>query len=226
MLSSNPYLATIQRDLLLGLRNPGRLLNPLLFYGLVALLFPLALGPEHRLLAQAAPGIIWVAALLATLMTLDSLFRGDFNDGSLELLALSPHPFVLLVAAKLFAQWLLTGLPLILLTPVLGMFFSLTGQSIGILLLTLLLGTPTISLIGAIGAALTLNIRGAGGGALLALLVLPLYIPVLIFAAGTIKAAGAGLPVDGQLFFMAALLVLAITLAPAAVAAALKINMH
>ncbi|HEX7028158.1 MAG TPA: heme exporter protein CcmB [Gammaproteobacteria bacterium] len=224
MTDSNPYIALLKRDLLLAFRSPGQLLNPVLFYLLVLILFPLGIGPESRILQIIGPGIIWVAALLATLLALDTLFRGDFLDGSLEMLALSPRPFALLVAVKIAAHWLLTGLPLLLLTPLLGTFFSLSGHTIGILMLTLLLGTPVLSLIGAIGAALTVGIRG--GGALLALVILPLYIPVLIFAAGAVDASVSGLPFSGQLYFLASLLVLAVTLAPPAVAAALRISLN
>lgn len=221
---SNPYLALLKRDLLLAFRSPGQLLNPLLFYLLVLILFPLGIGPESRTLQEIGPGIVWVAALLSTLLALDTLFRDDFLDGSLELLALSPWPFSLLITVKVAVHWLLTGLPLLLLTPLLGTFFSLSGHTTGILMLTLLLGTPILSLVGAIGAALTVSIRG--GGALLALVILPLYIPVLIFSTGTVDAAASGLPISGQLFFLASLLVLAISLAPPAVAAALKISLN
>lgn len=221
---SNPYLALLKRDLLLAFRSPGQLLNPLLFYLLVLILFPLGIGPESHTLQKIGPGIVWVAALLSTLLALDTLFRGDFLDGSLELLALSPRPFALLIAVKIAVHWLLTGLPLLLLTPLLGTFFSLSGHTTGILMLTLLLGTPILSLVGAVGAALTVGIRG--GGALLALVILPLYIPVLIFSAGTVNAAAVGLPISGQLFFLASLLVLAVTLAPPATAAALKISLN
>lgn len=222
--TSNPYLAVIKRDLMLAYQSPGQLLNPLFFYVLVVILFPLAIGPQSGILQQIAPGIIWVAGLLAMLMALDGLFRSDFADGSLELLALSPYPFTLLVLAKVATHWLLTGLPLVLLAPLLSQFFSLSGTSTSILAATLLLGTPTLSLIGAIGAALTLSVRSSG--ALLALVVLPLYVPVLIFAAGAVKAVGVGLPVSGQLYFLAAFLVLAASLAPLAIAAALKINLN
>lgn len=222
--SSNPYWTLLKRDLLLAFRSPGQLLNPVLFYLLVLILFPLGIGPESHTLQIIGPGIIWVAALLATLLGLDTLFRNDFLDGSLEMLALSPRPFALLVAVKIAGHWLLTGLPLLLLTPLLGTFFSLSGHTIGILMLTLLLGTPVLSLVGAIGAALTVGISSSG--ALLALVILPLYIPVLIFSAGTVDAAAVGLPISGQLYFLAALLVLAMTLAPPAAAAALKISLN
>ena len=223
MRPGNPYWALAKRDLLLAFRSPGQLLNPLFFYVLVVILFPLGIGPEENTLREIAPGIIWVAALLATLMALDSLFRGDFLDGSLEQMALSPHSFVLLVATKIITHWLMINVPLLVVTFPLGSFFSLSGSSLSILVATLLLGTPVLSLVGAIGAALTVSLRG--GGALLALLVLPLYVPVLIFAAGAVNAAETGLPISGQLYFLASLLVLALTLAPLATAAALKISL-
>lgn len=217
-------MALLRRDLLLAWRSPGQMLNPVLFYLLAGILFPLGIGPEEQTLREIAPGIIWVAALLAILLAMDSLFRADYLDGSLEQLAMSPQPFVLLVTVKIFAHWLTTSLPLLLLTPLLGAFFSLSADGIGILMLTLLLGTPVLSLVGAICAALTVGLRG--NGALLALLVLPLYVPVLIFAAGTVNAAADGLPIEGQLYFLASLLVLTVTLAPFAAAAALKISLE
>lgn len=216
-------LALLRRDLLLTFRNPGQILNPLLFYLLVVTLVPLGVGADQQILQNIAPGIIWVAALLATLLALDPLFRNDLFDGSLEQMALSPAPFALLITAKILVHWLITGLPLILLSPLFATLFSLSTNATKILALTLLLGTPVLSAIGAIGAALTVSIRNSG--ALLALLILPLYVPVLIFAAGAVSAAAAGLPVAGQLYFLAALMVLSITLAPWATAAALKIHL-
>ena len=216
-------LALLRRDITLSFRNPGRILNPLLFYLLVVTLLPLGVGPDQELLRQVAPGIIWAAALLATLLGLDHLFRNDWIDGSLEQLALSPTPFALLTACKILGHWLTTGLPLIVLSPLLAILFSLSQKTTGVLLLTLLLGTPVLSSIGAIGAALTVSVRN--NSALLALLILPLYIPVLIFASDAVYAAQTGLPFIGQLYFLAALLVLSITLAPLAGAAALKIHL-
>jgi heme exporter protein B len=221
---SHAILAAIRRDLLAALRKPGQILNPLLFYILAVSLFPLGVGPERELLQSIASGVVWVAALLSVLLALESLFRADFEEGGLELLALRPVPLPLLALAKILAHWLLTGLPLIVLSPLLGMLLALPETAVGILVLTLALGTPVLSLIGAIGAALTLAVRS--NGALLALLVLPLYIPVLIFAAGAVSASMAGLPLAGQMYFLAALLVLALTLAPPAVAAAIRINLQ
>jgi heme exporter protein B len=221
---SRAILAVIRRDLLAALRKPGQVINPLLFYLLAVSLFPLGVGPERTLLQAIASGVVWVAALLAVLLALESLFRADFEDGGLEQLALSPVPLPLLALAKILAHWLLTGLPLIVLAPLLGLLLALPETAVAVLVLTLALGTPVLSLIGAIGAALTLAVRSSG--ALLALLVLPLYIPVLIFAAGAVSASMVGLPLAGQLYFLAALLVLALTLAPAAVAAAIRINLQ
>jgi heme exporter protein B len=216
-------LALLQRDLLLAFRNPEQLVNPLLFYLLVVTLVPLGVGADPQILRDIAPGIIWVAALLATLLALDSLFRNDLADGSLEQLALSPTPFALLIGIKILVHWLVTGLPLILLSPLFALLFLLSGDTAAILTLTLLLGTPALSAIGAIGAALTASIRNSG--ALLALIILPLYVPILIFAADAVAATQTGLPAAGQLYFLAALLVLSLTLAPLVSAAALKIHL-
>ena len=219
-----PYTALIRRDLLVALRHLGQTLQPLLFYVLIVILFPLAIGPEQQRLHMLGPGIIWVAALLSTLLALDNLFRHDAQDGSLELLLLSPHSLVGLVSAKVFSHWLLTGLPLVLLTPVLGLLFSLSLNSTGILLLSLLLGTPTLSLIGAIGAALTVTMRNSG--VLLALTILPLTIPTLIFATSAVNAGMVGLPVQAPLYLLAAVFTLALSLGPFAIAAALKLTMQ
>jgi heme exporter protein B len=215
--------AVILGDLRAWFRQPQDLLNPLLFFVLVVMLFPLGVSPEIGFLQQAGAGILWVAALLSVLLSLDHLFRHDFDNGTLEQLVLQPQPLFLLVLAKSLAHWLLTGLPLVLLTPLLAVMVHLDGNSIAILCLTLLIGTPVLSLIGAIGAALTLGLRSAG--VLLSLMIIPLYIPVLIFGTGTVMAASEGAPVSGQLALMGAFLVLALTLAPFAVAAALRISL-
>lgn len=214
--------ALLRRDLLLAFRQRQDLANPLAFFVIVISLFPLGVSPEASFLREAGVGILWVAALLATLLGLDQLFRNDFEDGSLEQWLLLPQPTYLLVLVRVVAYWLVTGVPLILLAPVLGIMLQMPGNLIGILCLTLLLGTPVLSLIGSIGAALTVGLRG--GGVLLSLLVLPLYIPVLIFATGTVVAAGNGLPVGGHLAILGAILALAFVLAPLAAAAALKIS--
>ena len=215
--------AVLVRDLQSAIRQPQDLLNPLLFFVLVVMLFPLGVSPEVEFLQQAGGGILWVAALLSVLLSLDNLFRHDYDDGTLEQLVLQPQPLFLLVLAKTVAHWLLTGLPLVLLTPLLGVMVHLDGNSIRVLCLTLLIGTPVLSLIGSIGAALTLGLRSAG--VLLSLMIIPLYIPVLIFGTGTVMAAAEGTPVIGQLALMGAGLVLALTLAPFASAAALRISL-
>jgi heme exporter protein B len=220
----NALLATVRRDLLLALRRKSEVLTTLFFFVIVVSLFPLGIGPEPALLKKIAPGVLWVAALLSTLLGLPRLFAADHLDGTLEQMALSPSPLALLIAGKILAHWLLCGLPLVLLAPLLGLQFDLDGQTLGILSLSLLLGTPLLSLIGAMGAALTLGVRG--GGVLLALLVLPLYIPTLIFGAGAVAAQSAGLGVDGHLSLLAALLALAVFFAPWATTAALRIALE
>jgi heme exporter protein B len=212
-----------RRDLTLAFRHRGDLANPLLFFIIVVSLFPLGITPEVQTLRLMAPGLIWVAALLATLLSLDSIFRSDFDDGALEQICLSPHPLPVLVLAKVMAHWVVTGLPLLALGPLLGVLLALPAESMDVLLLTLALGTPVLSLVGAIGVALTVGLRR--GGALLSLLVLPLYVPLLIFASSAVGAAAAGLPTTGQVLFIAALLVLSLTLAPIATAAALRISL-
>ncbi len=220
----NALLATVRRDLLLALRRKSEVLTSLFFFVIVASLFPLGIGPEPALLKKIAPGVLWVAALLSTLLGLPRLFAADHLDGTLEQMALSPSPLALLIAGKILAHWLLCGLPLVLLAPLLGLQFALEGQTLFILSLSLLLGTPLLSLIGAMGAALTLGVRG--GGVLLALLVLPLYIPTLIFGAGAVEAQSAGLGVEGHLSLLAALLALAVFFAPWATTAALRIALE
>lgn len=218
------FFMMVRRDLILALRQRSELANPLLFFVLVVSLFPLGVSPDSALLRTLAPGVIWVAALLATLLALDNLFRSDFDDGSLEQLLVSPQPTTVLVLAKVLAHWLLTGLPLLLAAPLLGLLLSMPAAALGTLLATLALGTPTLSLVGAIGVALTVGLRR--GGALLSLLVLPLYIPVLIFGANAVDAAAAGLPATGQLYVLGAILALAAALAPLAAAAALRISVN
>lgn len=217
------FVTLLKRDLLLAMRRRNELANPLLFFIIVVSLFPMGVSPEQRVLQTLAPGVIWVAALLATLLSLDSMFRSDFEDGALEQILLSPYPATLLVLAKVLAHWLATGLPLLLIAPLLGVLLALPPKAMATLLTTLALGTPVLSLVGAIGVALTVGLRR--GGALLSLLVLPLYIPVLIFATHAVDASAANLPVTGQLYLLGALLVFALTLAPIATAAALRISM-
>ena len=212
----------LRRELSLALRRRGELFNPLVFFVLVVSLFPLGVGPGPQLLATIAPGVIWVAALLATLLAMERLFRSDYDDGSLEQLLLSPQPLALLSLCKILAHWLTSGLPLTLISPLLGVLLHLPGPAYATLALSLLLGTPTLCLVGAIGVALTVGLPR--GGVLLALLVLPLYIPVLIFGTAAVVAAASGLPATGQLALLGAMLALALTLAPLAVAAALRIS--
>ena len=216
--------AALKREIALALRQKGEVLTPLVFFVVIASLFPLGVGPESALLLRMAPGVLWVSALLAAMLSLQRLFAMDYADGSLEQMALSPTPLGLLVVAKALSHFLLSGLPLVLMAPVLGLQFGMEGRSLGILMLTLLLGTPTLSLIGGIGAALTLGVRGAG--VLLSLLILPLYIPVLIFGAGAVEADAAGLGVGGHLSLLAALLVLSVFFAPLATTAALRISLE
>ena len=212
----------IKRDLTIAFRHRDDIINPLLFFIIVVTLFPLGIGPESTTLSRIAPGIIWVAALLSTLLSLDRLFKSDHEDGSLEQMMLSPHPVFILVLAKIIAHWLVTGLPLILIAPLLAVLLHLNENSYSALMLTLLLGTPILSLLGAIGVALTVGLKK--GGVLLSLLVLPLYIPVLIFATSAIDTAGMNLPYSGQLAIIAALFFGSLTLAPFAVSAALKVS--
>jgi heme exporter protein B len=221
---SNAFFAIIRRDLILALRRRSEIANPLLFFILVLTLFPLGIGAQPHLLQAIAPGIIWVSALLAAMLSLDSLFRSDFDDGSLEQILLSAHPSSLLVLAKIIAHWLVTGLPLLFVAPLLAVLLGMPSHSIGILLLTLLLGTPVLSLIGAIGVALTVGLRR--GGMILSLLVLPLYVPVLIFASNAVEMAGSGLPVDAQINILISIFVMALVLAPWPTSAALKMSIN
>lgn len=218
------FMAVIRRDLLLAYRHRADLINPLAFFVMVVTLFPLALGAEPLLLKRIAPAIIWVAALLASLLSMESLFRSDFEDGSLELMVMSPHPLSLLVLAKIIAHWLLSSVPLLLMTPFIATMLGMDTDVILILLVTLVLGMPVLSLIGAIAVALTLGLRK--GGALLAVLVLPLYVPMLIFASGAVDASMSGLPVAGNLSMLAAILCLTLTLTPWPTAVALKMSLN
>jgi len=217
------FALLLKRDLTLAVRHRAEMVNPLLFFILVTSLFPLGVGANPNLLQAIGPGVIWVAALLAALLSLDNIFRSDFEDGTLEQFLLSSHPVSILVLAKVTAHWLVTGLPLLLVSPLLGVLLGLSGDGIRILMLTLLLGTPVLSLLGAVGVALTVGLRK--GGMILSLLVLPLYVPLLIFAASAVDTAAAGLPVSAHLLFISALLVLALSLSPPATAAALRISL-
>jgi len=220
MLKAFYYL--LMRDLRLAFRSRHELANPLIFFILVVSLFPMAVTPTPAILQEMAPGVIWVSALLAVLLSLDRLFKQDYEDGSLDQLMLSPNPLMILVLAKVCAHWLLTGLPLVLIAPLLGMFMSMPVEALPALIYSLLLGTPVLSLIGAIGVSLTVAVNR--GGVLLSLIVLPLYIPILIFGANAVDVAMDGLSVKGQLLFLGSVLALAVSLAPAATAVALRIT--
>jgi heme exporter protein B len=213
----------IWRDLLLAMRRKTEMLTTVFFFVIVVSLFPLGVGPEMKTLSEIAPGVVWVAALLASMLSLNRMFADDYNDGTLEQMLLGSEPIPLLVLSKIIAHWLISGLPLVLMSPILGMQLGLPNEYLGILVLSLLLGTPVLSLIGAVGAGLTLGVRG--GGILLSLLVLPLYIPVLIFGAGAVEAVRSGLGADAHLSLLGAFLVLAMVLAPWGTAAALKISL-
>jgi heme exporter protein B len=220
MLKAFYYL--LIRDLRLAFRSRHELANPLIFFVLVVTLFPLAVTPSEDLLRIMAPGVIWVSALLSVLLSLDRLFKQDYEDGSLDQLMLSPNPLVILVLAKVSAHWLLTGLPLVLIAPLLGVFMYIPDEALAALVFSLLLGTPVLSLVGAIGVSLTVAVNR--GGVLLSLIILPLYIPVLIFGANAVDVASDGLSVRGQMLFLGAMLALALSLAPLATAVALRIT--
>ena len=217
-------MVVVRRDLILAVRRMSDVLTTLFFFVIVVSLFPLGVGPEMEVLREIAPGVIWVAALLASMLALERLFSDDYRDGALEQLLLLPQPLSLLVLSKVLAHWLISGAPLVLMAPLLGMQLGLSWDAIQVLLLTLLLGTPAMSLIGAVGAALTLGLRGRG--VLLALLVLPLYIPVLIFGAGAVEASVSGLGASAHVSLLGAVLVLTLCFAPLATAMAMKISME
>ncbi|MBE8190225.1 MAG: heme exporter protein CcmB [Candidatus Thioglobus sp.] len=220
----NIYAKTLKRDLQIAIRNPSSVLNPLLFFVISVSLFPLAISPEATTLTQIAAGIIWVACMLAVLLSLNALFHYDFENGVLEQMVISHHNLPLLILAKITAHWLLTGIPIILLSPILGSFLLLDTPAIQILMLTLLLATPSLSLIGSIGASLIVGIKNSG--MLLALLILPLYIPILIFASSAVSQAQFGLEITGQLYFLATILVLSLISAPFVSSIALKISLE
>ena len=212
------------RDLTLAMRRKAEVLTTLFFFIIVITLFPLGVGPQIDTLREIAPGVLWVAALLASMLSLTRMFSDDYDDGTLEQIVIAAQPLSLLVFSKILAHWLVSGLPLVLISPLLGMQLGMEGESIWILTLTLLLGTPVLSLIGAVGAGLTLGVRG--GGVLLSLLVLPLYIPVLIFGSGAVESFRGGLGVDAHFSLLGVFLVLAILLAPWAAATALRISLE
>lgn len=219
---SSVFFATLRRDLLVAFRRRGEFINPLVFFLMVCSLFPMGVGPDPRQLSMLAPGILWVVALLACLLATDSLFRSDFDDGCLEQMLLSPVSLYLQVLAKTAAHWLLTGFPLTLIAPLLGVLLQLPQTGMLALVLSMALGTVSLSLVGAIGAGLTVGLRK--GGLLVSLIVLPLYIPVLIFGVSTVQMAIDGFSYSGQLAILGALLALALSLAPLAIAASIRIS--
>ena len=212
----------VHRELLLALRRRSDVGTALLFFVIVTSLFPLGIGAEPKLLRAIAPGVIWVAALLSSMLSLQRLFAADHADGTLEQMLLGAAPLGVVVAAKVFAHWLVSGLPLVLIAPLIALQYDLPTDLYGVLVLSLFFGTPVLSLLGAIGAALTLGLRG--GGVLLSLLVLPLYVPVLIMGAGSVEMAAAGMSGQGQILLLAAMMIVAVAFAPWAIAAAVRIS--
>ena len=221
--ATTAFAALLRRDFLLAYRRRAELLQPLVFLLVVTTLFPLGVGPSPQLLANIAPGVIWIAALLATVLSLDSLFRSDYEDGTLEQMVMSGQSLALIALARTVAHWLVAGLPIVLLSPLLALWMNLPDEGMSILIKSLIIGTPVLSLIGAIGGALTVSLKR--GGQLLSLLVFPLYVPLLILATSAVSAAVAGLPYNGQLGLMFSGMIAALTLAPFATAAALKLSL-
>ena len=222
--SRQAFTSLLRRDLLLAFRRRAEMMQPLIFLLVVVSLFPLGVGPSPDLLASIAPGVIWIAALLATVLSLETLFRSDYEDGSMEQFAISGHPLTAIAFAKILVHWLVAGLPIVLLSPLLALWMNLPIEGLVVLMVTLALGTPVLSLIGAIAGALTVSLKR--GGQLLSLLVFPLYVPLLIVASNAVSSAVAGLPYNGQLGLMAAGLIAALSLAPFATAAALKLSLE
>jgi heme exporter protein B len=220
---TSAFSLLLKRDLLLAYRRRAELVNPMLFFVLVTAMFPLGIGNDPKLIEAVGPGVIWVAALLASLLSLDSMFRSDFDDGSLEQFMLSAHPVSILVLAKVLAHWLVTGLPLFIVAPLLALLLNIPEEAIPTLMLTLLVGTPVLSLIGSVGVALTVGLRR--GGVILSLLILPLYVPVLIFGTDAVKTAIVGIPTTAQLSILSAMLVGSLVLAPMATAASLRVSL-
>jgi len=218
----NVFNTILKRDLLLAIRHRAELLNPMLFFVLVIILFQLGMHAKPAVLVTLAPAIVWIAALLSALLSLDHMFRSDMEDGALEQMIISTQPTSLLVLAKILAHWIITGLPVTIVAPILGLMLGLSFDATQILFLTLLIGTPILSAIGSIGVALTVGLRR--GGVLLSLLILPLYVPVLIFASQTVSTFMTGYPIFASLSVMMAMLVLSISLAPWASSAALRMS--
>ncbi len=219
------FYCVLSRDILLAMRRRTDVLTTLFFFVIVVSLFPLGVGTEKQILRILGPGVVWVAALLASMLALERLFAADYDDGTLEQMLMTPQPLALLVLAKVAAHWLLTGLPLVIIAPLIGLQYHLPDVSQAAMMLSLLLGTPVLSLIGAIGAALTLGLRG--GGILLSLLILPLYIPVLVYGAGAVTVSAIDFA-DTQPYFalLGSFLLLGLVFAPLAAAAALRISME
>ena len=218
------FFSLLRRDVMLAVRRKADALTPLFFFIIVITLFPLSLDPDKALLQIMGPGVLWVSALLATMLSLGRLFAEDYEDGTLEQIILNPAPLSLMVLAKIIAHWLISGLPLVLIAPLLGVQYQLEPGALVVLTLSLLMGTPVLGLVGAIGAALTLGIRG--GNILISLLILPLFIPVLIFGAGSVEAYRSGMGLDGHFFLLVACFVFALSFAPWATATALKISIE
>jgi heme exporter protein B len=218
------FVGQVTRDLTIAFRAPGELVNPLMFYLIGITLFPLGVGPNPAQLAEIAPGVLWVLALLATLVSLDTLFRRDFDDGTLEQLVLNVEPLFVGVLAKVCGHWLVTGLPLTVLSPLAALLLNLPATAVPTLAAALALGTPILSLLGAVGAALTVGLKR--GGLLLALIVLPLYVPVLILGAGAVAGQIDGVDPSAQLTWLAAILALMATVTPFAAALALKVGLE
>ena len=214
----------VWRDLMLAWRRRADMLSTVFFFVIVVSLFPLGIGPESELLRKIAPGVVWVAALLASMLSLNRMFANDYHDGTLEQLLLTPQPLYLVVLGKTLAHWIVAEVPLVLIAPLVGMQFDLSRDTLWILLASLLLGTPVLSLIGSIGAALTLGLRG--GGVLISILVLPLYIPALIFGAGAVDATIMGMSAAANLYLLGAFAIVSAIFSPWAAAAALRISLE
>jgi len=220
----NIFMQTLTRDLKMALRNPSSFLNPLMFFVISISLFPIAISPESQTLSSIAPGIIWVITMLSVLLSLNSLFHYDHDSGVLEQMVISHHSLPLILLAKTSAHWILSGLPIIVLSPFLGMALFINTEGIYILILTLIIATPCLSLIGSIGASLVVGIKNSG--MLLSLLILPLYIPILIFATSAVSQSQSNLPIDGQLYFLGFILILSLLVTPFLSALSLKISME
>lgn len=220
----NILMWVVRRDLLLAIRRKSDVLTTLFFFVIMVSLFPLGVGPEPQLLKEMGPGVVWVAALLASMLSLGRLFAADHADGTLEQMLLCPESLALVVLGKAAVHWVVSELPLVAMAPLLGLQFGISGDALWVLTASLLLGTPVLSLVGAIGASLTLGLRG--GGVLVSLLVLPLYIPALIFGAGAVDASTSGLGAEGHLSILGALLILSVLATPKASAAALRISLE